>query len=142
MKKLVLFALLITIGYTNETFAQDRQGQVQSRELSQNRTPEGMAANRIERLTDALNLTPEQVEQVTVIINEGTEKMVALRKSGNREETREQSKVIRDELDTAIEAILDKKQLKRYQNYKARRDERGARGGGRRGGGPRPDGGK
>jgi len=41
------------------------------------------------------------------------------------------------EQDSAIEALLDKRQLKRYLNYKARRNERGPRGGQ-----PRPDDGK
>lgn len=142
MKKLVLFALLLTIGLTTEGFAQGRRAQLPPGEGAQTKDPAEMIAGRLERLTDALKLTPEQVEQVTVVMTEGAEKMIALRKSGKREEARAQAKVIRDEQDAAIEAVLDKKQLKRYQNYKARRNERGSRGGGRPGGEPRPDGGK
>lgn len=143
MKKLVLFALLLTFGFAAEGFAQGFKAQVPPEDGRRNRDPAAMVANRVEQLTDALKLSPEQVEQVTTIMTEGAEKMIALRKSGKREEARAQAKVIRDEQDTAIEAVLDKKQLKRYQNYKARRSERGLRGGGRPGGDqPLRDGGK
>ena len=137
MKKQVLFVLLLTIGFTASGFAQGFKAQLPPGEGPQSKDPVAMVANRVDRLKGALKLTPEQVTEITAIMTQGTEQLMTLRNSGDRANMRAQARKIRMEQDSAIEALLDKRQLKRYLNYKARRNERGPRGGQ-----PRPDDGK
>lgn len=132
MKKLLILALALSTSFGSTVFAQTPETALEARP---ERNRGDRVAKQVERLTEALNLSEEQVAQVEQITKKTMAKMQSLRGSGNREANREKGKELMAQQDKAIEALLDKKQLKRYQNYKKRREERGPRRGGRRDGG-------
>lgn len=139
MKRLLFLALLLTTFTAQEAFAQD-----QPTEAREGRTrgegkgdPAARIAAQVEELTEGLKLTPEQATQVTAILTETQEKMNALRAEtgSDRAGMRQKMRPLREESDKQIEALLTKKQLKKYANLKAARRQGGPRGGGRPGGG-------
>lgn len=72
--------------------------------------PENMLAH----LTSTLNLTDEQVEQVETII------------TGNQmQKLMQQMAALRAETDTAIKAVLNEEQLKKFETLQRNRPQRG-----------------
>ncbi len=145
MKKILLAALLLIAGFGAEAIAQTPTSPVTGERAQEprGRTIDDRVERQLEQLTEALNLSEEQAGQVSMILRKTAAKRQSLRGTGDRAANREQARALLGQQDAAIEALLDKKQLKRYQNYKKRRAERGPRGGGRPGGEPpRRDGGK
>lgn len=157
MKKLLFlsFLLVATLGTMNAQDFKARTPPDGQTGTERQRDPKARIASQVEELAEGLKLSPEQIVQVTDIFTRSQERMAALRSQGrgearpegggrgargDRSGMREQMKAIMVETDTEIEAILDKKQLRRYENVKAQRaEQRGQRGGGRPGGN-RPDG--
>lgn len=143
MKRFLFLALLLTTFTATEVFAQDQNFESREGRNRGDRDPAARIAAQVEELTDGLKLTPEQVTQVTEILTLNQEKMKALRESAgeDRSALRGKMRPLMEEADKQIEAVLTKKQLKKYANVKAARRQQGPRGGGRSGGGGgRPDG--
>lgn len=147
MKKLLFLALLLTTAFGVDAVAQDFKANTgQERPTNERKRSDADHAERIaaqvDQLTQGLKLDAEQVTAVTAIMTKTFERRSDMRgqaRGGDRSAMREQMKKMMAEQDAEIEAILDKKQLRRYENMKAQRKQRGPRGGGRPGGG-RPGG--
>ena len=139
LKQLLLLLVLIT-GATADLVAQNQPVSPPDAERpTRERDPEARRAQRLERLTEGLKLTLEQATEVEAIMARTHEQMTALRgEELDREERRARSRTILETEDDNIEALLDDKQLKRYQNMKKAAKERSQerRQGRRRAGGP------
>lgn len=133
MKKLIVVFFLLFAGFGTEVKAQAKTGELTQERVTERRGrgTETRVARQLEMLTEALALSEEQVGEVSVILNKMAAQMEAMRGTGDRAANREKGQAMRQEMDVAIEAVLNKKQLKRYENYKKRRAERGPRRGGR-----------
>lgn len=99
---------------------------------AQQNPPKQGPPNREERLSHlkkALNLTKEQVEKVTSILNSTQKKMIELRDKDFKEhrEYLDAVKKIRDEEDVKIEKILTKDQKKIFEGMKKEREKHGPR---------------
>lgn len=146
MKKLLLLLVLVFAGFNTSTLSAQkiRANTGEERARPERGDREARTAERIAQqigqLKDGLKLDDEQVVAITEIMKKTMNKMQDLRRSGtDRQGMRAKMKPILEEQDAAIEALLTKKQLKRYRNMKAQRDaqrrEGGGRPGGQRGGG-------
>lgn len=71
--------------------------------------------NRIERMTEKLDLTPEQVQQVTVIMEEQKVK---------RDAIRETLKDNRDEMMEKMKGVLSEEQLQKMEEMKSKKKDR------------------
>lgn len=140
MKKLLFLLLLCTVAFGSTAYAQQPTDNIR-RGQDQDRDPAARTAQMVAEMTEGLQLSADQADQLTVILNKSAAKRASLRdqgRTGDREARREQMKTLMQETDTAIEAILDKKQLRRYENMKKQRRENRPERGGRPGGrGPR-----
>ncbi len=97
---------------------------------------------RVERLQKFLKLSDDQTAQVKAIFADGRTKMEALRSntSLSRPEMRTQGEALRQQEETRLEAVLTPDQKTKYQEMRAKQEERMQEGrGGRNGaGGPPP----
>jgi protein CpxP len=97
----------------------------------------------VERLTKALNLTPDQATQMKGIYEGQRKKMEALRDNSamSREDRRAQMMAIHEDGESKIKAILTPDQQTKYAEVQAKMRERmenGRRGGGGEGAAPPP----
>lgn len=117
--KKIIFGLLIVVATFSSAMAQQdppKQGHPKKEE-------------RLSRLKEALNLTKEQVEKVTSILNSTQKKMVELRDKDFKEHREYMAAVkkIHDEEDSKIEKILTKDQKKIFEGMKKEREKHGPR---------------
>lgn len=106
MKKLALLLMLLPLTF-NPAVAGSEQGYCKH----------GGKGKYMERMTDNLDLTPEQTEQVQAIMNEKREKMHALWKK-QREQLQPQMKKIDSEANDKLAAVLDEDQMQKYREKK------------------------
>lgn len=83
-------------------------------------------AERTAQLKEELELSDEQAQKIEEIYTDSQKKMAEARESlGNdREQMREIFQQNREKTEEQIEAILTEDQLIKYQEYRAKRDER------------------
>ena len=82
---------------------------------------------RLERMTERLSLTPEQVEQIKPIMDQHFVEMDAFRKErqAEREKVRGQMKAMHDEHYAEIKTVLTPEQAATLDQMKDRHSERG-----------------
>lgn len=97
------------------------------------RDPEARAKERTERMTEQLGLSTTQADQITEINMIYGEKMRALRDSDDREAAFAERKILREQQNTAIKAVLNDKQVALYNEMLENRASRGGEGRGRGG---------
>jgi hypothetical protein len=119
MKKLVLGCILLCFCATVSIAQPDRQGP--------RRSPEERAEMTVKNLTKELNLTADQSSKIKVIQLETIKKMDGVRekmKDGNdKKALREEGKAINEAGDKKIKALLSADQIKKYDDWKAKREE-------------------
>ncbi|MGH1365722.1 MAG: hypothetical protein ACRBF0_19330 [Calditrichia bacterium] len=86
---------------------------------------------RLRELKEKLQLSEEQVEQITPVLSNTRKEMETLREEsgGDRREIRGKMRSIRDRQDKQIEAFLTEDQKEIFAKMKNERKERGPRGG-------------
>lgn len=91
------------------------------------------ANKMVEMMAEELGLSDAQIERITVIQNEFTEKMRAMRgnTNGDRTAMRDEMKKVAADRETAINNVLTEEQLTKWETMKAERGNRS---------GKRPDG--
>jgi len=130
MKKI---GLLLTFLFLSVVFVKAQPG---------NFDPEEMIKRQVEGITEACDLSEDQVTKVEAIIRKSNEKMMALFQEmgggGDREAMREKMGEIRDEQTKEIKAVLTEEQAEKYDEYmeEMRQRMRQGRPGGPPGGGP------
>lgn len=85
------------------------------------------ASEIVGRMKQELNLTDEQITQVTTIIQEEITQMQSLMKSGNPESNREKMGSLRQQTETKLASVLTAEQLTKWKSNKPQ----GPRGGNR-----------
>lgn len=104
------------------------------------RNPQQMGARALERMTQQLNLTPQQQTQIKVILDGSRPQMEQVRRNAalNTEQRREQMRLLRTQTQNSINQLLSPAQQTKYATMQA--EMRGRFGGGDRRGGDRPGG--
>lgn len=136
MKQLLLLLTLAFTGFGTATLSAQNTRANLGQERPERGDRQARMAERLNQqvneMKDGLKLTDEQVVAVTDILKKTNGRMQELRRSGtDRKEMRAKMKPLLEEQDAAIEALLTKKQAKRYKNWKAQRDEERRERGGR-----------
>ena len=85
------------------------------------------AAGRLDRLTQALGLTPDQQAKIKPILNDETQKIQALRNDTSvpKDQVRTKMKDIRDATNTAIKALLTPDQVTKFDALQQQRQGHG-----------------
>ena len=125
--KLISLTALTALALGGVAFAQD-----QDADGGQRRGHGGMRHDPMERMTERLNLTPEQKTKVQPILDEAKPKMEAIHK-----EAMEKTKSLMDDAMAKIRPLLTPEQQKTLDEAKndRRGGAQGRRGGGRHGSG-------
>ena len=112
MKRVALLTMALvfatTMAYVHCGFCQSDKG----------KKSEDWAQKKIERMTERLSLTEEQVSQVEVVIKEKGEKKKVV-----REDARIKMESIKEECSVEIKALLDDDQKVKYDEWKKEREE-------------------
>lgn len=89
-------------------------------------SPEERQAKTIESLTKSVDLSEDQVTQVTAFYEIQTTKMENLRSNGgdDREQMRAEMQELNAETDASVLSILSEDQVVKFEAYKQERDER------------------
>ncbi len=122
MKKSVL-ALLCFVFLFGSMIAQQPEGPRSRGQFS----PEERIKMRLERLTKELELSPEQVKQMEVVLKEDDQQMSKMREEmgGDREAFRAKMEKFRSERDAKMATILTPEQLIKQKEINARFQQRG-----------------
>lgn len=94
------------------------------------RDPKEMAQKRVEMMTKALNLTPEQSSQITAIMAETGPAMKALHEDSSldKDQKRTKMKELREGVDSKISAVLTPEQNAKWQEQREKMKERREKG--------------
>jgi periplasmic protein CpxP/Spy len=118
MKKILLFAFMVMLGL-GSAFAQ------------QQRDPAAQLQRTVDRLTETLSLTPDQVTKITPILKEAQEKQAAARAKAreagatpDRDKMMADMKKANDETDAKIKPILKADQVTKLAEYRKTQAER------------------
>jgi hypothetical protein len=118
MKKILLFAFMVMLGL-GSAFAQ------------QQRDPAAQLQRTVDRLTETLSLTPDQVTKIIPILKEAQEKQAAARAKAreagatpDRDKMMADMKKANDETDAKIKPILKADQVTKLAEYRKTQAER------------------
>jgi len=116
---LLVFAIsLFIVG--SSAFAQGKPG------AGRGKPPSMPSASEIvSRMKEILNLTDQQVVQVTTIIQEEISQMGSLMKSGNPEANRSKMESIRQQTESKLSKVLTSEQLTKWKNSKPQNPQGG-----------------
>lgn len=94
-------------------------------------SPEKMAERQTEMMTEMLNLTDDQVKEVTRVNTQFAKDMVKIRKSakGDREQMRTSMNEWRNSKDDAMQEVLTEDQFTAYKESEQNRRQKGMRNG-------------
>lgn len=109
MRKLIMI-LALCLGMYGISQAQDGGGRM-------NMTPEERATKQAQRMTQALQLTADQKQQVYDLALQTAKQMEAARSSGDRSAM----KAMRDQNDAKMKSILTADQYTKFEQIKAER---------------------
>ncbi|MCK5180398.1 MAG: hypothetical protein KAR32_12790 [Candidatus Omnitrophica bacterium] len=112
MKRAALLAVALLF---TATMAQANCGMFK---LAKGKKSEDWVQKSIERMTEKLGLTEDQVPQVEALVKEKAEKKKAV-----KEECRAKTKIIRDEYSAKIKSLLNEEQQKKFDECKKEREE-------------------
>lgn len=112
-KRYITLAFMMFLMITMITIAQDRRGNQEGRNRQ---NPEQM----MKQLTQELNLSAEQQEQITILFREHHEEMIKNRpeRDGSREEFREKMIKQQEKFDMKVIKLLDEDQVKKYKLWR------------------------
>ena len=114
LKQITLAAALLTA-----PLAMAQEG-AQGKE-HRDRDPKAMAEKRTEHMTEALGLTPDQVEKVKAINLAHAEKMSAIRQQENKEEKQKSMQQLREWRQGELKTVLNADQIAKLEEMKAQR---------------------
>ena len=106
MKKFALLTILALLGFGSMSAQKG------------NRRPQMSVEKRVERLKKELNLTDDQVKQVTTLYTDFQKKMQSAEKG-----SREQMCAERDKLNKQVEAVLTDEQKKSFKKMQTQRQQ-------------------
>ena len=107
MKKFALLTVLALLGFGSMSAQRG------------DKRPQMSVEQRVEKLKKELNLTDDQVKQVTTLYTDFQKKMQSAEK-GNREQMRAE----RDKLNKQVEAVLTDEQKKSFKKMQTQRPQR------------------
>jgi len=114
IKQMILAAALLTAPLA---MAQEGVQQQQHREQD----PKAMAEKRTQHMTEALDLSPEQVEKVKAINLAHAEKMSAIHQQQNKEEKQKNMQQLREWRLGELKTVLNADQIAKLEEMKAQR---------------------
>lgn len=119
MKRITLFmfAMLCAVAVSVAQERGDRQGQ------GQNRNPEEMVKNRVERLSKELSLTAVQQDSISNYLLGQAKSLAAARGSG-QQEGRENFRAVMEKQNTKIKSFLNKDQVKKFEELQVEQQRR------------------
>ena len=130
MKKMILATLLLTL-FVGTSFAQQMQGR-QGQDFQQRRQ------QQMEELKKEIGLNKDQVKKFDEIYKKYDDKMAAMREDmmagGDREAMRSKMQQINTERDAEVKKMLNKDQVKKFDDYQKKLAEQRAQRQGGRGG--------
>lgn len=120
MKRIALFmfAMLCAVAVSVAQERGDRQGQ------GQNRNPEEMVKNRVERLSKELSLSAVQQDSISNYLLGQAKSLAAARGAGQQEGGRENFRAVMEKQNTKIKSFLNKDQVKKFEELQAEQQRR------------------
>ena len=88
------------------------------REMDKGKSTEDIVKMKMEKMTERLNLTDEQVAQIEPLVKEKIEKKKAV-----MEEARTKKQAISEEYKTKVQALLDEEQQQKLDEWKKEKEE-------------------